>query len=102
MVEANFTFANCLRLRVVIYLCSKVCFVDVHDGLSCFCSQELRGEFTEAVWLPRDSESSLFSPDLLCKECLPPSFIAATTYCTIAIEPSTMVHTASPIATLNE
>lgn len=60
------------------------------------------GEFIEAVWLTRNGDSSPFSPDLHCDECLPPLFITSTTYCKVAIVPSTMVHTASPIATLNE
>ena len=66
------------------------------------CWLELSGEFIEAVWLTRNGDSSPFSPDLHSDECLPPLFITSTTYCKVAIVPSTMVHTASPIATLNE
>lgn len=66
------------------------------------CSWHFSDELIEWVWLTRDSASSPFSLDLHCDECLLYPFIAPTTYCMAANVPSAIVHTASPIATLNE
>src|SRR3954454_187488 len=66
------------------------------------CSQELSGEVIEAARLPWDNDRLTLSPSLHFDECLSPPFITSTTYCTAAIMPSMMLHTASPIAMLSE